>query len=114
MHRRRGSETQSEVQSAEAPLAESDDFKAVSSHYAEGALAVTFTRPAEQYRSLYETIRDGKAAESFPGMDDFFAKVDFSKLPPFEVVEKYLAPTGGSWVGDENGVMMHTFSLKAE
>lgn len=96
------------------PLSESDDFKAVASHFEEGALAVTFTRPAEQYRTLYEMVRDGKAAENFPGMDDFFAMVDFSKLPPFEAVEKYLAPAGSYWIGDENGVMMNSFSLKTE
>ena len=96
------------------PLADSDDFKAVSEHFPEGALAVTFSRPAEQYRRLYDMLRDGNAAENFPGMEDLFAKIDFSKLPSFDVIEKYMAPTGGYWVGDENGVLMEQFSLKAE
>ncbi len=96
------------------PLAESDDFKAVAEHFESGALAVTFTRPAEQYRRLYDMLRDGQAADSFPGMDELISKIDFAKLPPFEVVEKYLAPAGGFWIGDENGVMMETFSLVAE
>jgi len=96
------------------PLADSDDFKAVSEHFPEGALAVTFSRPAEQYRRLYDMLRDGDAAENFPGMEDLFAKIDFSKLPSFEVIAKYLAPAGGYWVGDENGVFMEQFSLKAE
>ncbi len=96
------------------PLADSDDFKAVSEHFPEGALAVTFSRPAEQYRRLYDMLRDGKAAENFPGMEDMFAKIDFSKLPAFEVIEKYMAPTGGYWVGDENGVLMEQFTLKSE
>ena len=96
------------------PLSESEDFKAVAEHFEEGALAVTFTRPAEQYRRLYDMLRDGLAADSFPGMDEMFSKIDFSKLPPFEVVEKYLAPAGGYWIGDENGVMINTFSLARE
>ena len=96
------------------PLAESDDFKAVSEHFPDGALAVTFSRPAEQYRRLYDMLRDGEAAENFPGMEDMFSKIDFSKLPEFEVIEKYMSPTGGYWVGDENGVLMEQFSLKAE
>jgi len=96
------------------PLSESDDFKAVSEHFPDGALAVTFTRPAEQYRRLYDMLRDGTATENFPGMEDLFSKIDFSKLPSFEVIEKYMAPAGGYWVGDENGVLMEQFSLKTE
>jgi hypothetical protein len=30
------------------------------------------------------------------------------------VVEKYLAPAGGYWIGDENGVLMESFSLSPE
>jgi hypothetical protein len=96
------------------PLSESEDFQAIAEHFEEGALVVTFTRPAEQYRRLYEMLRDGEAADSFPGMDELFSKIDFSKLPPFEAVEKYLAPAGGYWIGDENGVFMNTFSLGVE
>jgi len=96
------------------PLSESDDFKEASEHFQEGALAVTFSRPAAQYRRMYDMVRDGDAAENFPGMEDLFSKIDFSKLPSFDVIEKYMAPTGGSWIGDENGVLMETFSLKGE
>ena len=96
------------------PLSESDDFKAVAEHFPEGALAVTFTRPAEQYHRLYDMLRDGDAAKNFPGMDELFSKIDFSKLPAFEVIEKYMAPAGSFWIGDENGVLMEQFSLKAE
>jgi len=74
---------------------------------------VTYTNPASQYRSLYEMLRDGNPAESFPGLDDILSQIDFGRLPPFEVIEKYLAPSGGFWVGDENGVLMEQFSLKA-
>lgn len=96
------------------PLAETDDFKAVAEHFPAGALAVTFNHPASQYRSLYEMLKSGKAAENFPGMDDFFQRIDFSRLPSFDVIEKYMAPAGGSWIGDENGVLMQQFSLTPE
>ncbi len=95
------------------PLAESDEFKAVAEHFAEGALAVSFTRPAAQYHRMYDMLRDGKAAEIFAGMDEL-ANIDFSTLPSFEVVEKYMAPTGGYWIGDENGVFMEQFSLNPD
>jgi hypothetical protein len=96
------------------PLAETDEFKAVAENFEEGALAVVYSQPAEGYRRLYNMLRDGKAAEQFPGMDELFSKIDFTKLPPFEVVEKYLAPAGGYWIGDENGVLMESFSLSPE
>jgi len=95
------------------PLAESDEFRAIADHIPSNALAVTYTNPASQYRSLYEMLRDGNPAESFPGLDDILSQIDFGRLPPFEVIEKYLAPSGGFWVGDENGVLMEQFSLKA-
>lgn len=95
------------------PLSESEEFQAVAQHFPEGALVVSFTRPASQYQRLYESLRAGEAADSFPGMDELFSRIDFSKLPPFEVIEKYMAPTGGYWVGDENGVFMEQFSLHA-
>jgi hypothetical protein len=93
------------------PLSETEDFQAVSQYFAENAVAVTFTRPASSYRRLYETLQSGEGADMFPGADDFFSRIDFSKLPEFEVIEKYMAPTGGHWVGDENGVYMEGFSL---
>ncbi len=96
------------------PLSESEDFKAVAEHFEEGALAVVYSQPAEGYRRMYDMLRNGKAVESFPGMDELFSKIDFAKLPPFEVVEKYMAPTGGYWIGDENGVYMESFSLSAD
>jgi hypothetical protein len=94
------------------PLSETEDFQAVSQYYAENAIAVSFSRPAEQYRSLYEKLQSGEGAEMFPGADDIFSRIDFTKLPAFEVIEKYMAPAGGHWVGDENGVFMEGFSLQ--
>ncbi|MFN9717479.1 MAG: hypothetical protein ACK58L_02230, partial [Planctomycetota bacterium] len=96
------------------PLSETEDFQAISQHFAENSVAVTFSRPAETYRSLYEKLQTGAAAEMFPGADDFFSRIDFSKLPSFEVIEKYMAPAGGHWVSDENGTMMEAYSLHPE
>jgi hypothetical protein len=94
------------------PLAETDAFRKVAEHFRPNALAVTYTHPAAQYRSLYDLLKSGNAADNFPGMDELFERIDFTRLPDFEVIEKYMAPAGGSWVADENGVLMETFSLK--
>ncbi len=94
------------------PLAETDAFKKVAEHFRPNAMAVTYTHPAAQYRSLYDLLKSGNAADNFPGMDELFERIDFTRLPDFAVIEKYMAPAGGSWVADENGVLMETFSLK--
>ncbi len=96
------------------PLAETEEYQQIAEHFRSGALAVTYTNPAAQYRSLYDLLKNGKAAENFPGMDDFFERIDFSRLPAFEVIEKYLSPAGGCWIGDDNGVLMEQFSLKRD
>lgn len=94
------------------PLAESDEYKRVAQHYPSNALSVQFSRPAEQYRSMYEMLRSGTAAEQFPGMDEIFEEIDFTTLPPFETLSKYIHPTGGYTVKDDNGVFMEAFQLK--
>jgi hypothetical protein len=96
------------------PLSDSDDFQRIAEHIPSGALAVTYSNPASQYRSLYEMVRSGEAVDNFPGLDDVLSQIDFGRLPDFSVMEKYLGPTGGFWVGDENGVLMEQFSLKNE
>ena len=94
------------------PLAESEEYKKVAQHFPAGALSVQFSRPAEQYRGLYELLRSGEAADQFPGMDEVFEKLDFTTLPPFEDVSKYIKPTGGFTRADDNGVYMEAFQLK--
>lgn len=94
------------------PLAESDDFRRIAQHFPSNVLAVNFSRPAQQYRSIYELLRSGTAAEQFPGSDEIFEKVDFTTLPPFEVIEKYIHPAGGYSVADDNGVFTQGFQLK--
>ena len=94
------------------PLAETESYQKIAEHFQPGALAVTYTHPAAQYKSLYDLLKSGNAADNFPGMDEIFERIDFTRLPSFDVIEKYMAPAGGSWVGDDNGVLMEQFSLK--
>lgn len=94
------------------PLAESEEFQQISQHFPSEVVAVNFSRPAEQYRSLYEMLQSGDAAEQFPGMDELFSQIDFSTLPPYDTISKYLAPAGGFTVNDENGYVSEGFSLR--
>lgn len=93
------------------PLSESDDFRKIAAYFPADAVSVTFTRPAETYRSMYNMVRDG-GAENFPGVQDIFEKIDFTKLPPFESLEKYIKPAGNYTIKDNNGYYMEGFQLK--
>ena len=92
-------------------LSESADYRRVAQHFPADALSVQFSRPAEQYRSIYEMLQSGSAAEQFPGMDELFDKVDFTTLPPFEAVAKYIHPAGSYAQKDENGLFVEAFQL---
>lgn len=94
------------------PLSASEDFRKIAEHFPAAALSVQFSRPAEQYRGLYEMLRSGEAADQFPGMDEIFAKLDFTTLPPYEAVSRYIKPSGGFTKADENGMYMEAFQLK--
>ena len=93
------------------PLAETKEFQSVATHFPADAVSVMFTRPVETYRSVYNLIREGNA-EEFPGVEDIFAKIDFSKLPPFESLEKYIKPAGNYTIKDKNGYFTQGFQLK--
>jgi len=94
------------------PLAESEEFLRIAERFPSEVVAVNFARPADQYRSLYELLQSGNAVDQFPGMDEYFSQIDFTTLPPFEAVSKYLAPAGGFTVADENGYVSEGYSLK--
>ena len=44
-------------------------------------------------------------------MDELFDKVDFTTLPPFEAVAKYIHPAGSYAQKDENGLFVEAFQL---
>ena len=92
-------------------LSESADYRRVAEHFPANALSIQFSRPAEQYRSIYEMLQSGTAADQFPGMDELFDKVDFTTLPPFEAVAKYIHPAGSYAKKDENGLFVEAFQL---
>jgi hypothetical protein len=94
------------------PLAESEEFRRISQHFPPDVVAVNFAQPKDQYRAFYELLQSGNVAENFPAMDDIIADIDFTTLPPFEAISKYLLPGGGFTVADENGYVSEAFSLR--
>ena len=80
---------------------------------------VLFDRPEEGLRFLYDLAtaddtRNALAARS--GENEFFKTIDGAlkdhPLPPFSVLQKYLAPSGGMVTSDETGFHYTAFALK--
>ena len=83
--------------------------------------AISYSRPEETLQLFYELARDPKNRERLRSVADnngFFkallAALEKRELPPFSVISKYLAPTGGFLVDDETGMHYMTFSLRRE
>jgi hypothetical protein len=105
-------------------LAKSVDFKLVASKTSgragsERPAAIMFRRPEEGFRVLYsmltgEDSRTGlrQGAERSGFLRSINSAMDAHPLPPFEVLEKYLAPGGGYLVDDETGLHYTTFTLR--
>lgn len=80
---------------------------------------VTFSRPEEQFKVLYEMATGDETrqrlADAAQG-NEFFGALDGAlqrnELPPFSVIAQYLAPGGGMLVSDETGFHYTGFVLK--
>jgi hypothetical protein len=73
---------------------------------------ISFQRDDTQIQTLYELLRSGDAASLLPHSDD--VTIDFSKLPEFEVIRKYLSPSAGYMRPDKLGLLIVGFTLKSE
>jgi hypothetical protein len=99
------------------------DFKLIASKLERAAggtkpAMLIFQRPDESMRYLYDlaTSADAKAELQMVFRDPFWRSVhsalEKQPLPPFSVIQKYLAPSGSMVVDDETGVHLMNFTLK--
>jgi hypothetical protein len=105
-------------------LSEQLDFKLVSSKLLRQSGAnqpslLVFQRPEKGMRSLYdmaasEQIRQrlAKAAENNRVFGMLHQTLEDNPLPPFSVIKKHLAPTGGILTNDMTGIHYTEFSLR--
>ncbi|MBN2579087.1 MAG: hypothetical protein JXB10_08860 [Pirellulales bacterium] len=84
-----------------------------------GPAMVTFERHDESLRYLYELAQSELAQKGLKReakRNPFFQSIDSAltsnPLPPFETLQKYLAPGGATIVDDETGLHFMTFVLK--
>jgi len=100
------------------PLSETADYKRMAASFPAQASSIGYAKQNAQLGALYQLIRSGNFPPSppgagFPGADaQGPVAIDFKKLPPFSVVEKYLLSSGSYIIPDKNGAVMVTFSPK--
>lgn len=87
-----------------ASLADSTDYKRYAKSFPSKSSWLSFQRSDVQLKMYYELL---KTVDS-----EAIGGIDVSKLPPFDVVAKYLIPSASYAVPDKKGAKMVSFSLK--
>ncbi len=96
---------------SEDSLVNSETYKRVASEFPSNLVGLSYSNTRDQMKSMYEGLRSGDTAQLFPGMEEVFEVIDFTKLPSFEAVAKYMVPTGGYTIKDDRGAFQQSFSL---
>lgn len=87
-----------------APLAESSVYRKIAKNFPAKVSMLSYSRTDTQLKAAYELLKN---AEDI----DFLEGIDLQKLPPFEVLEKYLRPSGFYGVPDKKGALFVDFQL---
>ena len=86
-------------------LVDSAAYKQVAARFPAKASITGFQKQDAQLKTAYDLFKSGQGAA-------ITSEVDFTTLPDFDVVKKYLTPAGSYAEPDKNGVLFVSFSLK--
>ncbi|WP_299468961.1 hypothetical protein [uncultured Gimesia sp.] len=86
-------------------LINNPDYKRISEKFPEKTSIITYQNADAQIHALYELLRKNDSAVNLEG-------IDLGKLPPFEVIQKYLPVSGGYTIPDDQGFFTSTFTVK--
>jgi len=108
------------LRSGGSSLAESPEYQAVAKEVPSTSSTLSYTRPDEGVRVLYDMVKSGQLSKALeqaktPNGGDLKKAgeaIDPNKIPDFSVFAKYLAPSGGYSVMDEEGLSLIQFTLK--
>lgn len=92
-------------ESGGTPLAETDAYQEIAAHIPDQVSLIGYQDQRDQFKVVYEMLRSGENQQ----LSENF---DFSTLPPFEDIAKYLRTSGSYAVPDEKGALLVNFSLK--
>ena len=101
-------------------LAESSSFQAVAREAPDQSSTLSYARPEEGLRQLYEMIKSGQFQKTMeqaamaggPEVPKFDQLIDKSKLPDFAAISKYLSQGGGYGVMSDDGFLSTGFTLR--
>lgn len=91
---------------ASPALLDSPAYQSVAKHLPAQMSMHSFMDPKGQLKPVYEALRSGQFDSFLEG------ELDPSTLPPFENLEKYISPSAGYIVPDEQGALQVQFTLK--
>ena len=91
--------------SSGASLADSAAYKKIAKHFPAKASMISFQKSDAQLKALYDMMKNAENQAFLEG-------IDLQKLPPFEVLQKYLRASGSYTVPDKKGALMIGFQLK--
>ena len=103
-------------------LGTSLDYKLIASKLGRQAVnpgLVSFSRPEQSLRYVYDLAASAdtrrtlaEQGESNPLLRDLGQALEQNPLPPFSVLEQYLAPGGAALTDDESGLHYQSFTLR--
>lgn len=92
------------------PLAESAVYKKVAERFPARAASISFSRDDQQVKSALEMLKSGPVGQALANQMNI--DIDLTKLPDFDAIKKYTAPSGGYMEVDTNGLRWTNFTLK--
>jgi hypothetical protein len=93
-------------------LADSPSYKHIARKFPAKTCSIGYGRQDTQFKAAIDALKSGQI-NAFTGGSEFF-DFDFSKLPDFEVLKKYMPPTGSFMEQDARGLKITSFSLRNE
>ncbi len=96
-------------------LVESAAYRKIAKHFPAKVSMLSYSRSDAQLKSMYEQLKNDDNADFLAGFDLLgidLRGIDFQKLPPFEVLQKYLHPSGSYTVPDKKGALTVGFQLR--
>lgn len=87
-----------------AGLAQSAAYRKIAKHFPAKVSMISYSNADAQLKSVYQLLKNADNV-------DFLEGIDLQKLPPFEVIQKYLRPSGSYTVPDKKGALTVGFQL---
>lgn len=93
------------------PLADSPDYQEIAAQFPERTSMITYQHQDSRMAGLYEQLRAGGLGGNLPGLTGQLLNFDFTKLPPWPAMSRYLQTTGSFIVPEEDGFRIVSFAL---